>query len=125
MDKENHVAATVDKDVSLALYKTGPDSMAWRASEPDAPGLFALVSCEHGMAIPLAPETDTMIIAIFDVGVVETLGSIEIDGRAGLNCWYLMNIGHEPDKEPDGPLPIMQLIDNVACHLLLRYYEQV
>ena len=125
MDKENHFAAIVDKDVSLAPYKTGPNSMAWRASEPDAPGLFALISCAHGMSIPLAPETDTQIIAIFDDGVVETLGSIEIDGRAGLNCWYLSNIGHSPDEEPDGPLPIMQLIDNVAAHLLLRYFEQV
>ena len=60
------------------------------------------------MSIPLAPETDTMIIAIFDDGVVETLGSIEIDGRGGLICWYLSNVGYSPDKEPDGPLPIMQ-----------------
>lgn len=75
------------------------------------------------MAIPLAPETDDITIAIFEEGVKETLGSVVIDGRAGLNLWYLKNVGHEPDKEPGGPLPILNLIDNVAAHLLLRYYH--
>lgn len=120
----NHGPKTAQKVVSLIPYKTSPASMAWRATEPDAPGLFALVSCEHGMAIPLEPETDNMIIAVFDNGVEETLGSLEVDGRAGLNRWYLLHVGYEPDKEPDGPLPIMQLIDDVAAHLLLRYYVQ-
>ena len=102
MDKENHVAATVDKDVSLAPYKTGPNSMAWRASEPDAPSLFALVSCEHGMAVPLAPETDIIIIAIFDDGVVETLGSIEIVGRDGLIAGINSMLASRPIRNPTG-----------------------
>ena len=113
-----------DDNVSLVPYETGPGSMAWRASEPDAPGLFALISDEHGMAIPVAPETDDMTIAIFDEDVEETLGSIIIDGRAGLNRWYMQQVGYEPDKEPGGPVPILSLIEDVAGHLLLRFFEQ-
>lgn len=109
--------------VSLVPCQTGPGSTAWRATERDAPGLFALISDEHGMAIPLAPETGDITIAIFEEGVKETLGSVVLDGRAGLNRWYWANVGHEPDKEPGGPLPILNLIDNVAAHLLLRYYD--
>lgn len=120
---QNHSPSEADR-VSLVPVETAPGCTAWRATEPDAPGLFALISDEHALAIPLAPETDDLTIAIFDEGVEETLGSIEIDGRAGLNRWYLQNVGHEPDKEPDGPRPILELIDNVASHLLLRYFEK-
>ena len=110
--------------VSPVPVQTGPGSTAWRATEPDAPGLFALISDGEGLTIPMAPETDDLTIAIFDEGVEEALGSVVIDGRAGLNRWYLKNIGHEPDEGPEGPLPIMQLIDQVAGHLLLRQFEQ-
>lgn len=108
---------------SLVPCQTGPGCTAWRATEPDAPGLFALISDSQGLAIPLAPETEDLTIAIFDEDVDETLGSIDLDGRAGLNRWYLTHVGYLPDMEPDGPLPIMQLIENVAAHLLLRYFD--
>lgn len=53
----------------------------------------------------------------------ETLGSFEIDGRVGLNRWYKQNVGYEPDNEGDGPVPIMELIESVAHHFILRHYE--
>ena len=108
--------------LSLVLTETEPNCTAWRATETDAPGLFALISSNHGTSIPVTPDTDDMTIAIFDEGVDETLGSIEVSGRAGLNRWYMLNVGHEPDSGPDGLLPILELIDNVASHLLLRYF---
>ena len=108
----------------LTVIQTAPGCTAWRTTEPDAPGLFALVSDERGLAIPLEPETDDLTIAIFNERVDETLGSVVLDGRAGLIRWYLQNVGHEPDEAPEGPLPIMQLIDQVAGHLLLRHFEQ-
>lgn len=107
----------------LSLYKPSAATSAWRATEPDAPGLFALISDGQALAIPLAPETDHLTIAIFDEAIEETLGSIEVDGREGLNRWYLQNVGHRPDDESDGPRPIMELINDVARHLMLRFYE--
>lgn len=107
----------------LSVYKPSHTTSAWRATEPDAPGLYALISDGHGLAIPLAPETEDLTIAIFDEQVEETLGSIEVYGREGLNRWYLQNVGHAPDQEADGPRPIMELINDVACHLMLRFYE--
>lgn len=116
--------ATPNEPHSLVIHRTGLGSTAWRATEPDAPGLFAFIYDASCMAIPLAPETDDLTFAVIDEGTNETLGLIVIAGRAGLNDWYLANVGHLPDKEPDGQVPIMNLIDNVAAHLLLRYFEQ-
>ncbi|MFC5511136.1 hypothetical protein ACFPOU_08345 [Massilia jejuensis] len=107
----------------LSVYRPSETTSAWRVTEPDAPGLFALISDGQGLTIPPAPETDDLTIAIFDEAIEETLGSIEVDGREGLNRWYLQNVGHMPDKEPDGPRPIIELINDVACHLMLRFYE--
>lgn len=107
----------------LSVYKPSDTTSAWRATERDAPGLFALISDGEALAIPLAPEAEDLTIAIFDEGIEETLGSIVVDGREGLNRWYLQNVGHASDPEPDGPHPIMELINDVACHLMLRFYE--
>jgi hypothetical protein len=123
MEKVDLGETAHENATSIVAYETAKGSMAWRATEPDAPGLFAIIADEAGTAIPLAPETDDMIIAIFDEDLPETLGSIEIDGRAGLNRWYLQQVGHIPDKESAEPVPIMELIQNVASHLMLRYYE--
>lgn len=123
---EKALQKQVDGECPLpfTLVNTGPGMAAWRADERDAPGLFALISNGDGTTPPVAPETGDITIAIFDETVEETLGSIVIDGRPGLNTWYLTNVGHEPDKEPRGELvPIIELLNNVAGHLLLRYYE--
>lgn len=111
-------------DVSLVAVEARPGLTAWRSTEPDAPGLFALVYDACGMKVPDSPETDTMTFVLFEEGVNAPIGNIEIHGRAGLNFWYLTHVGHEPDKEPDGPLPITHLITNVAGHLMLRYFEE-
>lgn len=75
-----------------------------------------------GAGAPNAPETDTMTFAVYEEGVDTPLGTHVIVGRPGLNQFYLMNVGHEPDKEPDGARPILQFVDDVAAHLLLRYF---
>jgi hypothetical protein len=108
----------------MEIHKSGLGSTAWRFDEPDAPGLFALVYDTRSMAIAERPETDRLTFALIEQSVNDPVGTVEIEGRSGLNLWYLANVGHEPDKEPDGPLPVMQLIENVAAHLLLRYFEQ-
>lgn len=108
----------------MEVYKSGLGNTAWRFDEPDAPGLFALVYDAGSMKIPERPETDRLAFVIFEDSVDDPVGAIEIGGRAGLNCWYLSRVGHAPDKEHDEPLPIMQLIEDVTGHLLLRYFEE-
>lgn len=107
----------------LEDYHTGGGCMAWRLTEPDAPGLFALVTDECGTHIPTEPDTENLIIGICDVELEDPLMVLETDGRAGLCLWYVRNVGHDPDKEPDGPRPIRQLIEDVATHMLLRCVE--
>lgn len=121
MTIENNTRGSTDP-VALVPCGTGPGRSAWRAEEPDAPGLFALIADAQTETIPLAPETAHMTFSIFEEGNDKAIGSHHIEGRAGLNGWILANVGHLPDAEPDGPRPILELIDNVAAHLLLRFY---
>lgn len=105
----------------MNIHKSGLGSTAWRFDEPDAPGLFALVYDARDTKIVERPETDPLTFVLFEESVNDPIGTVEIFGRFGLNFWYQVHVGHMPDNEPDGPLPIMQLIENVASHLLLRY----
>jgi hypothetical protein len=117
----NQEEPEVSLPVSGSLVRhTTSTGTAWRATEFDAPGLFALITT--GADVPNAPETDTMTFAVYEEGVNMPLGAHVIVGRPGLNQFYLTNVGHEPDKEPDGARPILQFIDDVAAHLLLRYF---
>lgn len=108
----------------MEIHKSALGSTAWRFTEPDAPGLFALVYDARTMTIAERPETDRLTFVLFEESVTNPVGTIEINGRPGLNSWYQAHVGHAPDMEPDGPVPIMQLIENVAAHLLLRYFEE-
>jgi hypothetical protein len=108
----------------MATPKSYLGSTAWRLKEPDAPGLVALVYNAGSMKIADSPETDRLTFVLFEDSVNDPIGAIEIGGRAGLNSWYQTHVGYVPDHEPDGPVPIMQLIENVAAHLLLRYFEE-
>lgn len=120
-NRSEPVAREQGQQAGLELYKTSEATTAWRTEEPDAPGLFAVIADEDGNQVPRNPEIDNMVIAIFDEALPETLGSIEVDGRQGLNHWYLLNVGFEPDKERGSPMPIEELIRDVASHLMLRY----
>jgi len=57
-----------------------------RVDEPDAPGLFALV-CD-ARTIAGKPETNRLTFVLFDGSVNDLVGTIEMNGRAGLNSWY-------------------------------------
>lgn len=120
---ENFTSAST-YPTTLVPCETGPGRFAWLAKEQDAPGLFGLIYRTENHVIPLAPETDSMTFTIFEAGTEKPLGTHIIEGRGGLNSWYRSNVGHAPDEELDGPRPILELIDNVAAHLLLRHFEQ-
>jgi hypothetical protein len=108
----------------MEMHKSGFGSTAWRLNEPDAPGLFALVYNAGSMKIAESPETDRLTFVLFEGSVNDPVGTVQIGGRVRLNSWYQTYVGYTPDEEPDGPVPIMQLIENVATHLLLRYFEE-
>lgn len=55
-----------------------------------------------GMTIADDPETEPLTFVLFNESVNEPVGTIEINGRAGLNSWYLTHVGKEPDEEPGG-----------------------
>lgn len=119
----NITSASTDP-TTLVSCVTGSGRSTWLAKERDAPGLFGHIYRTESYVIPLAPETDSMTVTIFEVGTKKPLGTHIIEGRSGLNSWYRANVGHAPDEEPDGPRPILELIEDVAAHLLLRHFEQ-
>lgn len=86
----------------LEVYHNDVGCMAWRFTEPDAPGLFALVTDVGGTQIPTEPETKDLIIGICDIELDDTLLVLETDGSARLFRFYVQNVGHDPDKGPDG-----------------------
>lgn len=121
MAVENYTSASTDP-FTLVPYEIGPGRSVLRARERDAPGFYALISDAQAQTIPLVPETAHMTFSIFQDGNTKVIGSHVIAGRVGLNFWYLANVGHIPDAEPGSPRPILELIDNVAAHMLLRYF---
>lgn len=97
--------------------------IVWHITEPDAPGLFALVYEENSKMFPATPESDVLMFVTYKGHVDRPIGGTKIAGRPGLNDWYRANIGHSPDEDNGQPLPIMDLIGDVAAHLLLRAHE--
>jgi hypothetical protein len=93
----------------LEDYHTDGGCMAWRLTEPDARGLFAMVTDEGGTHILTEPDAENLIIGICDVELGDSLMVLEADGRSGLCRSYVQNVGHDRNKEPDGPRPIRQL----------------
>ena len=46
----------------IEIYHTGGGCMAYHVQEPDAPGLYALITAPDGAALPENPEFDPMMI---------------------------------------------------------------
>lgn len=107
-------------DARLVEYHTGGGCTAWRLTEHDAPGYFAYITDDSGASIPSDPEHDMLLIGVYTFDGGDHVELIQTLGRTGLNEWYLEHVGHEPDKEPEGPRQLTELIADVASHLLLR-----
>lgn len=105
----------------IGEHHTGGGCMAYEVIESDAPGLYALITESEHPALPNAPETDTMSIGVYsDVDNSEALSLTMVTGRAGLLDWYKIEVGYSPDEDIGGQTPILELMDRVASHLLLR-----
>lgn len=112
-------------DERLTVFDLGAGGTAWRLTEEDAPGLYALVYVLDGPVKSIAshPEVDHLLFALLDDDDGEALVMTELAGRSDFNTFYECHVGYSPDREPDGPLPIQELIANVAANMLLRLAE--
>lgn len=105
----------------LTLHHSPPE-FGYRVQEPDAPHLYALATFPN-LPAP-RPETDTLLIRVYREDGTAALGrGIRLCGRQGLLSWYAANVGYNPDQDNGGPHRILDLLDWVASHLLLRAYE--
>ena len=108
----------------IELYHTGGGCWAYQVQEPDAPGLYALITVPDGAAIPETPEVDPMMIGIYSEEDSDDLGLTTLTGRIGLIEWYEAHVGYSPDADIGSLTPILELMDRVASHLLLRAHEE-
>lgn len=92
----------------------------FHVTEPDAPGLYALISFQAGKT---DPEHDAMTITISREEEYEEVSQTVLTGRKGLLSWYVEYVGYSPDEDIGGQTPINELIDQVASHMLLRAHE--
>lgn len=109
-------------DERLVEFDAGAGATAWRVTEPEAAGLFALVYAKTGtlMAIPSDPENGPLVFTVFDEEGGHPSVTVELAGRADLNSFYESHVGYAPDQEPGGPIPIQELIADIAAKMLLR-----
>lgn len=111
--------------MTITRHMTGGGCTAYLVTEPDAKGFYALVTDEDGSRIPVAPETEKMLIGAYHQEQDgETLSLIEVEGRAGLINWYKEHVGYDPDEDIDGTTMMLELLDRVASHILLRHANE-
>jgi hypothetical protein len=112
----------------LILWDTGGGCTGFTVTDDqDAPGLYALITCDDDPSAPESPETERMAFGVYDENG-QAVGPVEfIEGRKGLNDWYFDSIGYRPDEESlraGGPLlPIHELMRDVAECMLVEAYQ--
>ncbi len=106
----------------IELCVTTPELPAFHVKESDAPALYALVSFQPGHT---DPERDAMTITVFREEEYEEVSVTILAGRPGLLAWYVEHVGFSPDEDIQASTPIQELIERVACHILLRAAESV
>ncbi len=108
----------------IEIYHTGGGCMAYHVQEPDAPGLYALITAPDGAALPENPEFDPMMIGVYREESSDNMGLTTLAGRLSLIEWYEEHVGYSPDEDISGQTPILELMDRVASHLLLRAHAE-
>lgn len=106
--------------IELHHYPDGQPVL--HVKESDAPTLYALVTWAKGHS---NPETHSMTISVLMEEEYEEIAQTVLTGRAGLITWYIENVGYSPDEDRGSPTPILELVDLVASHLLLRAQEKL
>ena len=95
---------------------------AWRITEQDAPGHYALITDVTGQRPPVDPNTDKIHFAVYTEIEDEesSLWTGAFSGRADLIKWYVNNVGYDPDQDNGEPEPVLELLDRVVSMILLR-----
>jgi len=108
----------------IEKYHTGGGCMAYMVTDSSALGLVALVTCDG--QLPDEPETDEIDIGVYPENEFcgEHLTMTKLIGRQGLIAWYIENVGHDPDADQGSPISILELMEQVAQHLLFRAVPQ-
>lgn len=105
--------------MELQLVQNTAAESAYTLIEFDAPGYTAYITDASNMAAPHEPETSEIRFTIRSNSSVEPVVVVIANGRAGLIEWYVENVGYDPDAD-EGIIPILELVERVAGHLLLR-----
>lgn len=109
---------------ALSTWTTGGGCMALGCEMPYSKGGKVMVTDAGGMAIPTDPETELMLVGAYPEASEEEGTVVEIQGREGLNRWYLEKVGYSPDTDAGFPKPILELLMDVAeMHYLHTFGE--
>lgn len=101
----------------------GGGCTALKVTEPDADGVYALVTDQSACQAPFAPETDSLLVSVYleSDNTDTALHLLRIpNGRSGLIAWYLVNVGYDPDQAIGVETPILKLIDRVVSLVMLH-----
>lgn len=109
--------------MTLQLIETGGQDCAYTLVDPDAPGYKAYVTNADYTGVPCNPEQGEIRFEIYPDNSSESVLSFAAQGRKDLIAWYVRHVGHDPDED-EGPATILDLMERVGAHLLLRAAEQ-
>ena len=90
--------------------------------EMDAPGYRAIIRTTFPEQLKALPEVGDITFIILLDGPETTVREVQLNGRSGLIDWYLNEVGFSPDEDGEEITPMLDLLERVASHLLLRAY---
>lgn len=119
--EDDDLAAMPHAATALKLVGIGEGSAYVLAEASEAPGYEALITDWPRFCIPADASVDTTSITIYADASSEPdhRYSVDLAGRASMIRWYVENVGHDPDEDA-GTIPILELVERIASHLLLR-----
>lgn len=93
------------------------DSTAYHHEEPECHGLYMNITNTERDNLPSDPEAGPMVFTLRKKGGQE-ISVQTLEGRPGLLAWYAENCGYNPDVDSGIEVPIHELIELVASHML-------
>ena len=117
------IGAIERKGVTVIEQSPPMNGMAvFSVEEMDAPGYRAIIRATFPEQLKTLPEDGEITIIIMPESSETTVQEVQLNGRSGLIDWYLNEVGFSPDEDGEEITPMLNLLDRVASHLLLRAY---